>query len=342
MSFENASVTKGLMVGYGLTSILAGLFDVKHYFHLQLIPHLSRHHQYWRLPLHHLAFSNSSDLFVAELILYHVGVHVERQFGSVKFASFALVSTLLGTVLELLSLMLFHHVGINHIAMGPAVLIFSLLYQYSRTVPSAYNYRIFGIPLNNKSLVYLLAIQTAISRLPSSGAVAIIGILVGQIYRSDLANLKAYRLSPTVVRLATRFVLPLLGSLRPPRRSNRALPDESRASSTRNASLSTTFQNDEIITTARPSPGGTAPRNRNAEPDSDAEGPGTGSVMREWVNELTGRTEGAGAGIRVPSEAEITQLTAMFPDVQRDVVIAALQRSSNIEAAVETLLSSQT
>lgn len=45
MSFENAPVTKGLMVGLGLTSILVGLFDVKHYFHLQLVPHLSRHFQ---------------------------------------------------------------------------------------------------------------------------------------------------------------------------------------------------------------------------------------------------------------------------------------------------------
>ncbi|KAF8076765.1 hypothetical protein FPV67DRAFT_1406944 [Lyophyllum atratum] len=326
MSFENASVSKGLMVGYGLTSILVGIFDVKHYFHLQLIPHLSRHHQYWRLPLHHLAFTNSSDLFIGELVLYNVGVHVERQFGSVKFASFALVSTILGTILELIFLMLFHRVGLNHIAMGPAVLIFGLLYQYSRIVPSAYNYRIFGIPLNNKSLIYLLALQTAISRLPSSGAVAIIGILVGQIYRSDLANLKAYRLSPAVVRFAQRFLLPLVGSLRPPRRSNRALPDESRGSTTRNAASSTTSQNEEVITTARPSPGAAAPRLRNPELNPDAVGAGTGSVMREWVDELTGRTERASAGIRVPAEAEITQLTTMFPDVQRDVVVAALQR----------------
>lgn len=42
--------------------------------------------QYWRLAAHHLAFSNSSDLFVAELVLYNVGVQVERQFGSIKFA----------------------------------------------------------------------------------------------------------------------------------------------------------------------------------------------------------------------------------------------------------------
>jgi CUE domain len=48
--------------------------------------------------------------------------------------------------------------------------------------------------------------------------------------------------------------------------------------------------------------------------------------MREWVNELTGRVDRASTGIRVPAEAEITQLMSIFPDVQRDVIVAALQR----------------
>lgn len=42
----------------------------------------------------------------------------------------------------------------------------------------------------------------------------------------------------------------------------------------------------------------------------------------------------------MPSEAEIETLTAMFPDVGRDVVLGVLQRSANIEIAAETLLSS--
>ncbi|KNZ76449.1 UBA domain-containing protein 14, partial [Termitomyces sp. J132] len=331
-----------LMMTYGLTSILVGLFDVKHYFHLQLVPHLSRHHQYWRLVLHHLAFSSSSDLFIAQLLLFNAGIQVERQFGSIKYASFVVVSSILVTILELASLIVFHRAGLNHIAMGPAAVVFSIMYQYSRIVPATYKYRIFGVPLNNKSFLYLLAAQTAISRLPSSGAVSIIGILVGQIYRSDLANLKTYRLPSSIVIFATRFLLPFIGALRPPRRSNRALPDDSRGSTT-TRNTSATPQNEEVITTARPSAEVATTRHRHNDPSSGGEvTTGTGSVMREWVDELTGRTEHAAAGIRVLPEAEIDQLTAMFPDVQRDVVVAALQRSPNIEAAVETLLSSQT
>ena len=48
--------------------------------------------------------------------------------------------------------------------------------------------------------------------------------------------------------------------------------------------------------------------------------------MREWVDELTGRTERVAAGLRVPSEAEINQLTSMFPDLRREDIVGALQR----------------
>ena len=193
-------------------------------------------------------------------------------------------------------------------------------------MPSAYHFRVFGVTLSNKSYSYVLAsqvsfkysirpcsdairlIQLAIGNLPGSAVAAAIGILTGQIYRSDLTNLKSYRIPPWFVNFSRRFLLPLVGSMRPPRRLNRALPDEQRANTGQG-------QNEEVITTARPPSTGTgvSPTPRET---------GT-SVMREWVNELTGRES---AGIRVPSEAEIAQITSMFPDVQRQTVIGALQR----------------
>jgi len=278
--------------------------------------------------VHHLAFSNSSDLFLGVVILYNVGVQIERQFGSVKFASFALVSIMVSTLLELVSLMLFHRVGLNFMSLGPSALIFSILYQYSRIVPPVYNYRIFGLPLNNKSLIYLLALQMAISRLPGSAAVAIIGIFTGQLYRSDLAGFKSYRIPPYVVRFSTNYLLPLVGSLRAPRRSNRALPDGA-------TTIEVPFQNEEVITTARTP---AASPSSTTSPDNVAPNP---TMMQEWVDTLTGRGERANAGIRAPSEAEIVQVTSMFPDIDRAVVIGALQRSPNIEGAVETLLLTQ-
>lgn len=70
-------------------------------------------------------------------------------------------------------------------------------------------------------------------------------------------------------------------------------------------------------------PGGEAP---TTAPEATVPGSGSTSVMREWVDELTGRTQNAAAGLRVPPEAEIAQVMTMFPDMQRAVVVAALQR----------------
>jgi hypothetical protein len=73
--------------------------------------------------------------------------------------SFAVVSLLVSTILEFSSLLLFHRVGLNYISAGPATLIFSILYQYWRIFPSSYHFRIFGLPLNNKSFLYILVLQ---------------------------------------------------------------------------------------------------------------------------------------------------------------------------------------
>ncbi|KAF9266233.1 hypothetical protein L218DRAFT_956599 [Marasmius fiardii PR-910] len=335
MSFENAPFSKGLAIGLALTSIVVGLFDVKHYFHLQLIPHISRHHQYWRLITRSLAFSSSGELLLGELIIFNVGILVERHFGTFKFASFVLVSTALSTFLELVALFLFRKFGLTHLPAGPFALIYSLLYQYVRIIPTVYDFRVFGIPLSNKSFTYILALQMSLSRLPGSATVALIGILAGQMYRSDIVNLKGYRISHSVVRLSKRFLLPLIGTTRPPRRTNFAFPRPPRSR------LSDIFQTDEVVTTARPTAatgGNTTSRLRAAARPSAEAG---ASVVREWVHELTGRTDGASAGVRIPTEAEISQITSMFPDISREAVVGALQRSPNPESAVETLLSSQ-
>ncbi len=214
--------------------------------------------------------------------------------------------------------------------MGPSILIFSILYQYSRIVPAAYKFRIFGIPLSNKNMPYLLALQVgarlltncfdsfglissqlAISRLPGSAAVAVIGILAGQLYRSDLANLKSYRISPSLVDFAIRYILPFLGNARPPQRSNRALPEDRPSSNRTNWPP----PNEEVITTAR-----TAPTGRHSEDEA----PRRSSVVQQWVDELSGRAERESA-VRVATEEQINTMVAMFPQVPREIIVNALQ-----------------
>jgi hypothetical protein len=84
------------------------------------------------------------------------------------------------------------------------------------------------------------------------------------------------------------------------------------------------LQEEEVVTTARTPPATAGLRSPAAQNSSPPES-GT-SVVREWVNELTGRTEQQNAGIRIPTEGEITHLTSMFPDISRETVAGALQR----------------
>jgi hypothetical protein len=142
----------------------------------------------------------------------------------------------------------------------------------------------------------------------------VIGVISGQIYRSDLFNLKAYRVSPWLVRFGSTVLSPLIGSTRPPRRTNRALPE------VRTSPAATILAQDELVTTTR-TPVQPAMRRDGTEAPAT-----TTSVMRDWVNELTGSGDRSQAGLRIPTESEISQVSAMFPNVGRDTVIGTLQR----------------
>lgn len=171
--------------------------------------------------------------------------------------------------------------------------------------------------------------QLAFSAAPGSLVSAIIGVFAGQLYRSDFFNLKTYQLPPWLIRLSSNMAPYVIGSTRPPRRTNLAL----REASTSRPSLASVLRasvggaNDEDegpITTTRQSASSTPRLSTGGRGDNSRRGTTT-SVMRDWVNELTGR-DGTSPALRIPSEAEISQVSAMFPNVGREAVVGALQR----------------
>ena len=166
--------------------------------------------------------------------------------------------------------------------------------------------------------------KLAFSAVPGSLVSAVIGAVVGQIYRADLFSLKTYQIPPWLIRLSSNVAPYVIGSTRPPRRTNRALHEGSRASSTSVPPARAGGISDEDegpITTARQSPSSTTRGGRG----DNSRGGTTTSVMRDWVNELTGRDR-TSPGLRIPSEAEITQVLGMFPNVGRETVVGVMQR----------------
>lgn len=67
-------------------SVLAAVTSSQHLFHLPLVPHLTRDHQFYRLVAHHFVFANSAELLLGTLLLWQTSAEVERLFGTRKFA----------------------------------------------------------------------------------------------------------------------------------------------------------------------------------------------------------------------------------------------------------------
>ncbi|KAF8760235.1 Rhomboid family [Rhizoctonia solani] len=280
--------------------------------------------QYWRLLTNQLAFTNSSELLLGQIILYNVAIGIERTFGSHKYFSFLIAAALVSTLLNFSSLIALHRFGLNYIPAGPIAILFAIIYQYERLVPSAYNFRILGITMSNKAFTYLTAFPMVISHMPGSALVTLTGIATGALYRSDITNLKSYRAPPWFVSTISSLV----GLSRAPHMPRRAIPGERPP-----------FSTEQVVT-----------RRRVNEPreESDvrtdvntangtaraATGSSSGSVMREWVDELTGRRDGG----RVPTAAEIAELTSVFPHASREEIISALQRSQSVDQAASILL----
>ncbi|KAI9000747.1 hypothetical protein BD414DRAFT_472621 [Trametes punicea] len=361
MSFENALVTKGLMLGVALTSVAAGIFDLKHHLNLQLVPHISKHHQYWRLLVHQIACGSSSDLLLVELFLYNVGICIERAFGSVKYASFLIISALMTMLISFIALLIAQLTPvtssfINNIPPGPIAVMSAVLYQYIRLVPAAYHFRIFGVGMSDKIWVYAIATQLAATRFPDKLLPTAVGLFVGYLYRSDFLQLKAWRVSTKIVRLAEAWIKPVLAETQPVRRTNRVLPDSRAQAEARRRAA--TLDVEEVVTTARH----TRPRTNTAtrpsaaaasqnaherpiESPEDGSTSGGGGVVRQWMTMLASdaRPMPRGAAtVRAPSQSEISILSSMFPNLDREVILGVLQRSPNIETAAETLLASET
>ncbi|KAL8946560.1 MAG: hypothetical protein Q9222_007059 [Ikaeria aurantiellina] len=193
--FTAAPISKSFCFGLTISSILASVTDTKYLFHIQLVPHIWRFKQFWRLLVWQSCYNNSTELLFGVMMLYHLRV-IERLYGSRKFASFVMSNlppTLLLPPLVLALLRPLTFSTMNILPAGPTPIIFALLAQYHATIPTVYKYRLRlsssatdALTFSDKSIVYLLAAQLALSSLPGSMLSAAIGWFIGSAWRSDL------------------------------------------------------------------------------------------------------------------------------------------------------------
>ncbi|KAK6538038.1 hypothetical protein TWF694_010931 [Orbilia ellipsospora] len=212
--FAHTPVSQFFVYYLVIAAVAISVSDYKYLFHVQIIPHLWKWNQWWRVLIWQGTYANTGEVLFASLAVYNLRI-IERLWGSRKFASFLtynLISTslltplLLGTILRPLTFW-----RMNYLPPGPTPLIFALLAQYHATIPSTYKFRLLlplspteqtpaatpalqaareeeepAITLSDKFYVYLVAAQLALSQPPGSLLGAAVGWIAGYAWRAEL------------------------------------------------------------------------------------------------------------------------------------------------------------
>ncbi|KAK4167432.1 hypothetical protein QBC43DRAFT_230778 [Cladorrhinum sp. PSN259] len=215
MSFTSTPVTRTLVVGLFAFSIAASLFDIKHYFYISIGTHILRYHQLWRFLTYQLCYTNSSEVLFAAMVLYNTRI-VEQRWGSRKYASFILVTASITSIVPPILTMIFRPLTFglfDYLPAGPTPIIFAIMSQYHAMVPHMYQYKValstgapagrdtLGVPFTDKSAKYLMAAQVAAAQLPGSLLGALVGWVVGNLWRAELlpGNMNNWRVPGWVV-----------------------------------------------------------------------------------------------------------------------------------------------
>ncbi|BGP29401.1 hypothetical protein JCM10296v2_001140 [Rhodotorula toruloides] len=363
-SFAGAPVSKALLTVTVACSIVAAVTSTQHLFHLTLVPHLLRDHQFYRLIAHHFVYANSAELLLGTLLLWQTSAEVERLFGTRKFANFVTITTAFSTVATAVALLLGARLSrgqFNSFPSGPFAATAAVLYQSHRLVPPLYHFRLFHplLTFSNRFAVYLLAVLLFTSNLPSSAVLGVIGVSSSLAYTSDFLSMRRYRTSRRVYKSLAR-----IGGLvlrtddgTQIRRGTAVTAEEVllqalaaaqggaagavggglEASALRGLTQRAAQPAPEEATAVAPAPAEAAEPAESpaaptpAAPTTPSRAPRMG-FLRQWQAGLTGAPEG-------PTAAQIAELTAIFPHYTRQAIVTALQENElDVTRAAEALL----
>ena len=230
--YQNAQVVQ-------LTSIFTFIFTFllsDHADTLSFNLHFLLRGEMWRLVTGQILFNNMAQAFVALILLYTYR-QFERQLGLRKFGAFVVVSYATSLLMQLAVVLLCYVVGVNVVpSSGPFFLLFALVPFYYNCIPklSVSQYSVVGVNLSEKSWIYFLLLQLALSGGYESALPAACGFISGLLYIRNVGGLQKLRL-PTRVESAFSVVGGFFASLIPfsaaaPQRGDaRAAPPTGRA-----------------------------------------------------------------------------------------------------------------
>lgn len=188
-----------------------------------------------------MAFTNSSELFLGSLILYHGARQVERATGSRKFAVFLGCMALMHSVLSLVyAFAITNAVHLlsssttyafseqfrsGYLPAGPFGILGALVYQYYALCPPLWTIGVLDAEMTDRMLVGIPMILLATSQPPFSCFSVLLGLLASRMYSLTWPLQVPVRIAGSVQRACR----PLIGTDSLPMRASHAQYRESRS-----------------------------------------------------------------------------------------------------------------
>jgi membrane associated rhomboid family serine protease len=262
-------------------------------------------------------FSSFGEVLCGLFLLYTFR-QLERKMGSIKFASYTLISATLGLTIQLAFLVCFSP---RRLAPGPLPIIGSLLIPFFAHIPklSPRYFSILGVDFSDKTFTYILALQLLFNDGISSFASGLAGFLVGVVYSAEVLPLHSWRIPSFVSNAASRFIMPWIGSNAPWVRDARRAEYARR----QQQAMNRVYENAGI----QPANSGTDQLIGGPDPallQALRNSVGTDGQQRQQMDQ--------------PAEILISQMTNMGFS-REDSINALQQTNNNVSAAVERLLS---
>jgi hypothetical protein len=168
---------------------------------------------WWRFITGPLVFTSVGELFFGIICLYVFRLF-ERQWGSQKYAMFALTSIVSSFLIQLAAVVLLE--SFRNVWSGPYAIIFACLSQYIFDVPSTTKFKVFGLNVTEKHVVYLLCLQLLLANFPNSLVAGISGLISGFFYRSQALHLRTLFFPEKVIQFCLKYLDPIISSAPPP------------------------------------------------------------------------------------------------------------------------------
>ncbi|ORY83187.1 hypothetical protein BCR37DRAFT_298217 [Protomyces lactucae-debilis] len=313
---RNTPFTKLVLGGILVNSTVASILDVKHLFHIQLVPHILGQSQFWRIAVWQGLYANAGEVLFGAIALYNLRI-LERLMGTRRFASCFTLCFSLTSILAPLALFLCRATfssRFNILSSGMTATLFALLFQYHTLVPPSYTIHPTGArqsqwQLSDKVFLFAIAAQLATSQFPGSLVAATTGWLVGACVHSS-ATLARFRL-PSIL---TRW-------LEQPARTTTARP------------------NTQTIQEFRPRErtGETTHTQEAAMRPSRVAG-SMGEALGAFAGAATGTSGDEGRELRPAAQHDVETLMSMMGISRLEAVQALGLAGNSLERAVENLL----